>query len=577
MRWTVATVAVAGALLFGARGDTQPAGCAADMVGDFELRNPDGSIAWGVPAMECVQYFDVVVNTPYGERHIRGIGDINADTFMPRGAIAAIEAGVRQTAARMRDLGDYKIPNVTILMTGVAAVPSERVGDTWKHTNVAADANPERMAPSGRCPVRLFVLNPMTNDDMKKALAHELFHCVQFGSLAPAQIAGAANWWLEGSAELFSVYVFPERTAQFNRESHFRASVEEQKPIFQMDYEAVFPFLHYNQRSGIGRLVPLLRTMPSSRADSAQRAALRGMMGNEEWLKFAQAFDDRQIRYPNGRTADFGAPVEGERWRIATTSTQTRTLKPFVISPGHANYDCGVWNNRLNPTAANISVRKDGTGAWASWPAETDCRSAGSVDYRTMAIETGDANRTVSLRAERRIACNNCLAGETHIDPCLVGTWEQTGGGPLEYLRRMGVPFTRDNMGSLRLSMRDDGTFTSQSVGVNYQVTARTRRGPVTGDTIGNVAGTAGRWSAKDGQIRSCFDSGGQPDGKTTVTYPNGKTYNRPMDGPGVGGISGTASYQCTATTLTTTNPTRYGDMRYTFRRTSPPPRTPTR
>lgn len=572
MRWTVATAVVAGALLFGGRAETQPAGCAAAMVGDFEIRNPDGTVAWGVPDMECVQYFDVVVDTSYGQRHIRGIGDVNADTFLPRGGIAAIEAGVRQTAARLRDLGNYKIADVTILMTGAAATPADLVDGTWKHNDVAADARPDRMPVSGRCPVRLFILNPMNNDDMKKALAHELFHCVQFGSLAPAQIAGAANWWLEGSAEMFSVYVFPERSPQFNRESQFRASVEARKPIFQMDYDALFLFLHLNQRSGIGRLVPTLQTMPSSTADSAQRAALRGLMGSDEWLKFAEAFDDRQIRYPNGRVADFGAPVEGERWRFSATSTQTRTLKPFVISPGHAEYECGLWSNRLDPTTATMTVKKESTGSWTAWPGETDCRAAGSVRYRTMGIETKDDNRTVSLRAERRIACNNCLAGETRIDPCLVGVWEQSGGGPLEYLQRMGVPFTRDNMGRLRLTMRDDGTFTSQSVGVNYQVTARTRRGPATGDTVGSVAGTMGRWSAADGQIRSCFDSGGEPDTTTTVTM-GGYTRSFKTHNSGVAGFSGTASYQCTATTLTTTNPTRYGEMRYTFAKVSPAPR----
>lgn len=572
MRWTIAGAVVAGAILFGGRAETQPAGCSADMVGEFEIRNPDGTINWGVPDMECVPYFDVVVNTPYGERHIRGIGDINADTFMPRGGIAAVEAGVRQIAARLRDLGDYKISDVTILMTGTAAAPADLVDGTWKHNDIAADARNDHMVSSGRCPVRLFILNPVNNEDMKKSLAHELFHCVQFGSLNPSQIAGGANWWLEGSAEFFSVYVFPERTPQFNREGAFRASVEAQKPIFQMDYDAVFPFLHFHQRSGIGRLLPLLRTMPTSSDDGAQRAALRGMMSSEEWLKFAEAFDDRQIRYPNGRVADFGAPVDGERWHFSATSTQRRTLKPFVISPGHAEYDCGLWGNRLDPTAANLAVKKESRGSWTAWPGETDCRAAGSVRYRTMAIETKDDNRTISLRSERRIACNNCLGGETQIDACLVGVWEQSGGGPLEYLRRMGVPFSRDNMGSVRITMRDDGSFTSQRVGMDYQVTARTNRGPMTADTVGTVNGTAGRWSASGGQIRSCFDSGGQPDATTTVTI-GGKTRSFKSPNAGVAGISGTASYQCTADTLTTTNPTRYGEMRYTFRRVSPPPR----
>jgi hypothetical protein len=41
----------------------------------------------------------------------------------------------------------------------------------------------------------------------------------------------------------------------------------------------------------------------------------------------------------------------------------------------------------------------------------------------------------------------------------------------------------------------------------------------------------------------------------------------------GMAGASGATSYTCSDTTFTTSSPTRYGDMTYTFTRQSPPPR----
>lgn len=574
MRWAPILLLFSTTVLFGVSAQSQPTGCSAASTYDFEIRDEEGRVTWAVPEMECVQFFDIVVNTPHGVRHIRGIGDVNAGTFLPSGGVAAIEAGVRQASARFADLGDYKIPDITILITGVSDRPATLVNGVWKHTPTAADASGARIPESGRCPIRLFALGPMDNEDLKKAIAHEMFHCLQFGTLSVAQMKNAAVWWREGSAEMFAFYVFPHRSSAFNREDDFRASLVEKRPIFRMDYDALFLFLFYHEQTGISGLLPLLRSMPSSAADSAQMAALRGMMANEQWLQFAQAYEDRKIRYTNGRLADFGPAISGENWTFATTSTQSSTLKPFVITPGYANYQCGKWANRLTPSDANISVKPSDTENWTKWPPETDCRDKGSEKYRMMAIETGSANRRVSVRAERRIACNNCIAGESRIDACLVGTWEQTGGGPLEFLQRMGIPpVTRDRMGTLRMIIRDDGTFTSQQVGIDYQLTVPyDERGPVIVDSAGQIQGASGRWSAAAGQIRSCFDSGGSGRATSVVRYPDGRTMSVPHTSHGYAGINGTASYSCSATSLQTSNPTPRGPMNYSFRRVSPPP-----
>lgn len=554
---------------------SQPSGCSAFSTEVFDIYDETGRLEWETPDMECVEYFDVTVSTPHGVRHIRGIGDINVDALLPSGGIAAIESGARASAARFADLGDYKISDVVILITGVDADPDDLVDaerGIWKHSSALADASGRRTSTEGICPIRMFTINDMTASEMEQAVAHELFHCVQFGSLRTDQNRAGVPWWVEGSAMMFTNHVFPDLAPVMRRERRFHRSIEEQVPIHRMAYEALYPFLFYDEQVGISGLLPLLRSMPASTSDSAQIAALNAMLSPEQWLDFAKAVEDRKIRYRNGEMVDFGDPVDGETWSITTTATHRRTLKPFVIMPGWADYECGLWDNRLTPRTANIAIKATDDPNWQAWPAETDCRDKGSERYRIIALSTQRSNVALSLRAERRIACERCLTGETVIDACMVGTWQQTGGGPLEWLSRMpGVPpISAPNMGQLRVSMRDDGTFTSQPVAINYDMTIPDEDGARHNTNRGQIAASAGRWSAQRGELRACFDSGGQSSTTATVTYPDGLTGSGNIFGAGYGGTGGSVRYSCSGDSMETrVRMPRGGDMVYRFTRVS--------
>lgn len=543
----------------------QFAACDHDYVATFDVPAIAGDPSWSAGTIECVEFFRFQFETPHGTRWVRGVGDVNVDTMIVPGGVDAIREGARRAVARLPDLGDYKINNVTILIAFSTAEhleePPEARTVAWTLPGVA-DGVPE-------CHVTFFMLNDWSVDsEVPHGVAHEMFHCVQDATLTEAQNltkSGGGLWWSEGSAELFAAAAIGSPT-RFNRAAQFNGAVADGVPLTRLSYAAAVFFYWRYQNEGLGFLIPFLMRMSTDGSADAQDAALRSTMSEEQMLDFAEAYDDSRISYPGGSALNFGAQVDGETWRIDSTSTHRATLEPFVIRVGWAEYACGRWGNALND--ANVAARSG--PAWADWPSETDGRGGGAR-YRTVAIHTGDEAGELRLRAERREACTACMAASV-IDRCLVGRWRQSGGGPVEYLRARGIPFTHTNVDPLVLTMNDDGTF--QTGGANLDVGTRTvdSHGHVMeSESQGRVQASFGRWSADGGRISGCFDGGGSGSG-TTRSSAAGYTITTPFSSPDVGGTSGGTSYTCSATTFTTSQPTRYGPMTYTFTRETPPP-----
>jgi hypothetical protein len=544
----------------------------------FAVTDEDGRTLWEPGDIECVEYFRFTVSTPGGTRTFRGIGDVNAGPLLRPGDIARVEAGARRAAGNLAALSDYRIDNVTYLVSLIGSDPMSREvldpDGRRKHAGAAAWTLDPTWGPRRECPVTLFLFGRFSGEDIHYTIAHETFHCVEHGTLSAGQRATMTDgglWWGEGAAELFAAYNV--RRSGWNNAPGFRSAVEAQRPLYAMSYEAsIFFYWHY-QMSGLGALMPFLRQMASGATDGAQRAAIRGAISDELLLKFAEDFDDGKIKYPNGAALSFGARIDGERWTIDRTTTVRRNIKPFVIMPGWTDYACGKWGNRLTPDGVNAAVREDRATAWTAWPGETDCRTARSLRYRVMALHTGDANASMSLRADRQISCESCLPeGESHIDACLVGTWEMTGGGPMEWLsRRMGsTRFTRNNNTTLRITMNDDGTFSGESVGIDYQTVTPHPKGPIVGDAQARTSRVSGYWSAKDGVMRAC-DNGVSARGTVTV-QTRGITKTVPAN-VNQGPTNGETRYTCTATNYTSRIQMHDGStMEYRFRRVTPPP-----
>jgi|CXWL01.1.fsa_nt_gi hypothetical protein len=568
--WVVLIAFVA--LAFGVEpSQAQFAECSQDYVRTFEVT--EGDIPWSPGELECVEYFRFSVSTPHGERWIRGIGDINVGALLTPGAIESVETGARRAAERLRELGDYRIDNTTILMAFAVAHADS---DAPLEGSAAAWTEPGQGRESSECRMTAFLLGDYNTDhEIPYMVAHELFHCVQIASLSEAQNAtssGLGLWWIEGSAEVFAAATVGAQD-RWNSAAAFDEAVLNEQALFEMSYSASIFFYWRHQHSGLAGLMPFLLQMAGDASAAAQRGAIRAAMSNEELLEFAEAYDDRRIYYPGGGGVRFGTRIDGETWTIDATSTHNRELKPFVITPGWADYACGTWRNRLTPDNLNVEATEESSSTWEAYPAEIDRREGARTRYRTMAMHTGDEDVTLSMRAERRASCTPCLS-RTVIDRCLLGTWRQTGGGPMEWLRRQGIPqVTRDNTGALVMTLNENGTFSSQNVGMDFQVTVPGRDGPTTGDGYGAIQGTSGRWSAQDGRLYACFDSGGEAAGTVAVRTPGGGS-SSPFAFGSNAGEQGSSSYTCSDAAFTTSSPMpRGGAMEYQFARVTPPPR----
>lgn len=520
--------------------------------------------AWSPGDAECVEYFRFTISTPRGERVIRGVGDINVDTLLTRGAIAAVRDGARRATERFSGLGDYAIDHVTILITGSRSVALS-VQRKWGSAAGWTLPGPD---PAAReCRITTFLFDNYNHGEIHYIVAHELFHCVELASVTDAQFTAAgALWWIEGAAELFAAYAVGEQ-GRWAHGADFDRAVVNHRPLYAMTYEAaVFFYWLYSER-GLGGLIPFLRGMASTGTDSAHRAALRRLVSDEAFLRFAQAYDDRTIAYPSGRPADFGPQVDGATWRLTRTAERERPLKPFVVDVGWTDYGCSNWRNTLDE--ANVAARNVRGPTWSDWPSEIDARETGAERLRSVAFHTGDSNGRLRLRAQVLASCAPCME-RTEIDRCLIGDWLLTAGGPMEWMRAQGLPFTRAERSDYRMSLLEDGTFFASGHNFDFQLTYPGRDGPRIGEGRAQVAPTFGRWAASRGKLYGCIDGGGSAAGSARVTSPRG-TGVSPWSGGDIGGAQGSSDYTCNDTTFTTRAAMpRGGDMTHEFTRQSP-------
>jgi hypothetical protein len=328
---------------------------------------------------------------------------------------------------------------------------------------------------------------------------------------------------------------------------------------------------------------------------------------------------DTTITRPDGRTSrtNVRAPDlrDGEYvWNdgMRTSATDPRGGSGKVNSDGSISYPDGTRishdpRSGLTQTVhsdGRISnsrwsgARRDDSGSWrwndgASAPGTDPGGGMGSatddgwIRYPDGTLISHDAGtgETKYVRSDRSVRISNpceeeehviadsCLGMPAIVDKCMVGTWKLTEGGPMEWLKAQGVPaVTRDNMGAIVMTINDDGTFRSQGFNMDYQLEFRGADEIRKADTHGQVKGTSGLWSAKNGKLHACFTQGGEAEGSTTVSTKKGPR-NSPFALGGVAGQDGSSSYSCSNTTFITSSPMpRGGDMRHKFTRISAAP-----
>ena len=500
----------------------------------------------------CVERFRTEISTSDGPRTIRIIQDAAADWAMLPGAPDEAERGARAAADAMPEIGSFHVDDITILLLDTlppgALAPSPD-GEIGGETS---------LDPGHECRIVFYLLGEGGRPDiMAENVAHEIFHCIQLGTLTTAQMTSGGggtgaggDWWLEGSAEWFAALALGEMGLLPDRIAEFERQVEAGTPLYGMDYGAVVFFMWLGGgEAGPTGVIPFLHHMADSPGAAAQRAAMRAALPSDAWQRFVQDYLDIKIKHPRDLPLPFSVG-EGTTWNWDRSRDERIELQPFVLTRGRMTYECGRWRLRAEPSSVDYAVRPDDSRDWEQLPDEIDTQESDPDNFRFGAISTADRPQTLTVNVERLRSCESC-GGTDEVDRCLAGIWQESGGGAAEWMRSqlppgVSMPVARKEGGAIVLN--EDGTYWTAPMSQRIVILARDRDGVTRTDGQG-IAQATGRWSAKDGQLNMCQDSGGMT-GNAHVTTPK-MAFDMPVSSP-----SSTAeinmSYSCSEDSFST-------------------------
>lgn len=510
---------------------------------------PEAPSAVGIT---CVEVFNIPVTTSSGESHIRGIMDISADwAFLP-GALAGVERGVQLAVDEMGRLGGFEIDDVTILILDDAYELDTPAGEPTVVGMTNGIPGPDG-SRRGECLITQYMFRAGADaNSATLTTVHEIFHCLQYASLTQAQmntVGNGGDWWIEGTASLFEARAVPDSEPSVLLASIFDADVEGGTPIYGMAHGAVVFFHWWNSHHAITELMPFMEGMASDGSPDAQIAAMRAAMSDDQWLEFAQDYIDSNIIHPHGATMPTN-PGEGDTIIFEENGDEEITLEPFVLSRGKLEWTCGKWENSNRPAGANIAARGQAGGDWGEIRDKIDSEDPENGLFRFAALSTDPGTVTFSIDAERTRSCELC-AESKEVDACLVGSWQQTGGGAIEWMRRHmppGATIPVNDSGPQIMILRDDGTYFTLPFSQRNVIVMQGRDGPTTADGTGSVQMATGKWSISDGKLAFCQETGGLS-GSAEVTTPRTES-TMSFGSPGAATIK--QSYSCGETSLQT-------------------------
>ncbi|NEX91469.1 hypothetical protein [Caulobacter sp. 17J65-9] len=502
----------------------------------------------------CVERLNVAVPsatsaTGEGPPRIRIIQDISADWAADEGRMADYQRGVQAAIDMLGRMGPYRMHDVTILFADDFA-PRR---DAERFSGIAGFTymDPPK---SDECQIVFFLLGAgATHERGAAVVAHEIFHCVQKANLSPGQMTSMTEagdggaWWIEGSAAWFASAALPEADAYLQRHLDTFDASSPETPLFRMRYAAAPFFFWLAGDRGEDRMLSFLSGMADRIDERAQITAMREALPGDDWLRFAQDYLDRRIPGPRGTLPM--TPQDGATWSWTTARTERIPLEPFVLARGWIDCDCGDWSTDTRPDVPH-AARPAAGGDWADLPGRIAVPSGEHERFRFAGFNTGGRPATLEIEARQEAACAECAAIRT-VDACLVGTWRQTGGGPVEWMRRhmpAGASIPSAERSGDVFTLNHDGSFTTGTFRASATILMEHADGTAEGQ--GRLAAQAGGyWSAADGWLNLCPREQSLA-GQARVTLPAGGTRTTPI-GPGRP-VQSTQTYSCDETSLIT-------------------------
>lgn len=331
-----------------------------------------------------------------------------AFTASMNAAAAAIGEAMNRMGPGLR-LGD-----VTVLYTNMLSASSAEGRDQFLRGEIQAWTSAlaprtDYSRPGGprECPITYYKGVSRSSDAwLRFVLAHEVFHCIQFNSWPGMP---RDKWLIEGSAEYFGYLAQPGGDGEGDRYIGQFDSRIPGTPLLGMDYDAVAFFLWYSN----------VYNPPGVHGFVRDTHSLAAAVTPDMWMKFAQAYQDRQVKFPDGRPIP-SHPAGGRIKTIGATDEFTKPSNPFTI-----NSYTFVFPRGKAYRLTYSETPEDGREAWrkfdgADWaappPNVTSCD--GEKRYRVLWTTTRS-----SAAGRTRVSSEPASAGAC---TCPAGTWQET-------------------------------------------------------------------------------------------------------------------------------------------------------
>ncbi len=449
-----------------------------------------------------------------------------------------------RTGESMNAMGGLELDDVSILMTGFS-----RPSDGADAMAMAIWPNP---AYSGQCLIPMFLGDfDEGAEQFEFYIAHEIFHCIQFKTWDYGPATAGAYWWAEGSAEYFAALTIPEADGPRDSIEHFDERSSDQS-LLSMSYENVVLFSWVGGRANPSGVKHTLDILAEARTSGAVADAAERAFGRDNLLAFAQDYLDSAIALPHGRAMQSSPRIP--------TQEADRPLHlagdPFVVVRGQINYEAGRYENRVDVREGRYQAARE-PRTWAALPGDLNIECNAETSYVFAAFSTLDAGVDIevtpnNVQERTCVACGAAARERRQRNSCLVGTWHFAGhqnfcANFAARVAESGARVLECIPGTSDVTFSADGTAVARASGqsifvqLNSEMTMRTQQ-----DVVGNA-----NWSTEDGEVTFC-EAASTMTGMTTINA-NGLTTSSPID-QSTPPEDGSASFVCTATTLTVLN-----------------------
>lgn len=451
-------------------------------------------------AVDCVEAEVFSIDTPEGPRQVRIVHEAGYPASDVGIVVAEVRRGIEAAEAGLLSIGEGGTDDVTVFASMLLPAEGAPAGDD--ETEGAAVT-----APDG---CRMIVYPGVVGRaDLAYLIAHEFFHCVQYATQGRVKTMSGGNaWWVEGSAEWFAALSFPASTASDAYVAGFDA-ISHDTPLTSMDYDSVVFFFWLSQNFGPSMVMALMDALPVRAGAAAQQAAVLGLLSEDDLLRFAQDYLDREIRRPGGG-AIASHPFPGDIYVYDETRQHRIEADAFVLARAQLEFACGRWTMRRNHEDGRWRVKKPAED-WMEMPEQIEVAGPAPETWRLAAFGAEPVGFRLLLEAERD-PCRGCEGGaageEAEARSCLIGGWELLAGGYGEMierqLREQGILETVEYPEFfVELTIRGDGSYETYGT-TPHRLTVRNDEGELHTLQGDFTYVTAGKWSLDGEEILFC-------------------------------------------------------------------------